>query len=247
MGESMRRWKYAPLVLVVAAGLLAGCGDDDDEETTAGDGATEDATDHSSFCAAFLELNQGESQPTADQIRDVAAMGPDTVKEPANAIADGFEEQGAEEFSSSEEFGQLYAEANEAAADECAGERITVTATEYQFDGIPSSLDAGIVAVDFDNEGGEFHEIAIARKKDGVDKTFDEILELEEDESMQYVDVAFGTFAPPGTSSVALLDLRETGEYLAVCFIPEGSTPENEEASGPPHFVHGMKHEFTVA
>ena len=35
------------------------------------------------------------------------------------------------------------------------------------------------------------------------------------------------------------------GEYVAVCFIPVGTMPDHE-GTGPPHFVEGMKQEFTV-
>lgn len=48
-----------------------------------------------------------------------------------------------------------------------------------------------------------------------------------------------------GTDVAGLFEL-ETGDYVAACFIPEGSTGD-EEGTGPPHFTKGMKTEFTVS
>lgn len=242
----MRNRRYLVLALVAMLGLVAACGDDDDDTAASPSGSPgEEAARDGDFCADFLALNAGDGPPTAEQIRAVADISPASAKADMEAIAEGFEADG-DAYTETEEFGERYAAVNKAAADECADERLTVTASEYKFEGIPSTIDAGIVAVDFVNKGGEFHEIAVARKKDGVDMSFDEILALDEEEAQEKVQVSFGTFAPPGTDSAALLDLREPGEYVAVCFIPVGSTPDNEEADGPPHFVQGMKSEFTV-
>lgn len=57
---------------------------------------------------------------------------------------------------------------------------------------------------------------------------------------------AGGTFAEPGKDAPGLFSVEEPGDYVAVCFIPLGSTPDNEEADGPPHLTQGMKVEFTV-
>lgn len=79
-------------------------------------------------------------------------------------------------------------------------------------------------------------------------------------------DAAAFAFAFPGTVSYGTADLTP-GRYVALCFLPEGATPEVlmqlEEAGvggpedtipedfpielGPPHFTKGMAHEFTVA
>ena len=46
--------------------------------------------------------------------------------------------------------------------------------------------------------------------------------------------------------TVVFTDLQP-GEYIALCFIPEGSKDENTEGQGPPHFTKGMRMEFSVA
>lgn len=60
-------------------------------------------------------------------------------------------------------------------------------------------------------------------------------------------------FGEPGDDDYFVADLEE-GEYIALCFIPVGLTPEaaaaveegGEEPQGPPHFTQGMRAEFTV-
>jgi len=129
-------------------------------------------------------------------------------------------------------------------------EKVEVTAADYSFDGIPAELPAGRVAFLLSNEGNEPHEMGLARKKDGVTESWDELLALPEDQVMEKVDQLGGAFAPnQEAKGLAIADL-EPGEYVAVCFIPVGtSIDESGEhmGDGPPHFMEGMKAEFTVA
>ena len=231
----MKRWMLFVLASLVAASVLVGCGDDDDDAAA--------DVDVAAFCDGYFDLNAGE--PTADKIRDVAADAPQAAKAPMEAIATGFEDQGGD-YTDSEEFGQQYEAVTKVAADECADDNIAVLASEYKFDGIPSEVDAGVVAATFENKGAEMHEIIVLRKKDGVEESFDDILAKDQEEAEKFVDISFGAFGPPGATSTALFDMRKGGEYVAVCFIPVGSTPDNEDAEGPPHFTQGMKTEFTV-
>ena len=66
-------------------------------------------------------------------------------------------------------------------------------------------------------------------------------------------------FAFPGTVGQTVTDFTP-GRYVALCFLPQGATPEiisqmggPEDTApagaelGPPHFTAGMIHEFTVA
>lgn len=131
--------------------------------------------------------------------------------------------------------------------DECADETMDVTAAEYKFSGIREDLSAGIVGATFENTGGEMHEIVLLRKKDGVTESFENILAKDEEEAEKLVDVSFGAFGGPGSKSSVAFDMREAGDYAAVCLIPVGSTPDaGEEVDGPPHFTQRMITEFTV-
>ena len=132
------------------------------------------------------------------------------------------------------------------------------------------------MALRLTNEGAEIHEIAILRKVDGAEMSWDEIAMLAATEDPAVEDVAEfvgAAFSPDAeTPGVAVVDL-EPGEYAAICFIPVGSLqgepqdegqgepesesePEAEGEGGPgaslaeaeydPHFAHGMIQVFTV-
>lgn len=254
----MTKRTFAAL-LATAVFFVGACGDDDttstgspsapaDDVDTGGDEADGDEQaggEFAEFCTAYSELLAGEPGPEA--IREVAAVAPEEGKEPLETIAAGFEEQG-EGFFESEEFGQAFAEIGGVANDACADETFEVTAMDYGFDGIPAELSAGTYGVDFSNEGDEFHEMVVFRKGDDTTESFEEIFAMEEDAAMALVAEIGGTFAPPGQSAGGLFDMSEPGEYVAVCFIPVGSTPEaGEEVDGPPHLTQGMISEFTVS
>jgi hypothetical protein len=138
----------------------------------------------------------------------------------------------------------------------CGWGEAAVEATDYAFEGIEDTYEAGVVSFDLTNGGEEMHEMGIFRKNDGVTESFDELLALDQEEAeAKATDVTFVEPTAPGDSDYSVVDL-EPGEYMAVCFLPVGATPELFEAvesgeqappEGPPHFVQGMKVEFTVS
>lgn len=222
------------LVILLSGGLVA-CGDDDDTEAAQGEA--------SEFCEGYLALTAGDPDPAT--IREVAATAPGEGREALEAIADGVESEG-EAYFEGDEFGDNFQTVGQVASQECADEELEVTAREYEFEGVPDSLDAGIVAVTLENEGKESHEIVLFRRADGETRSFDDLLALDEDEAKGALEEKGGTFAEPGASAPGLFQLDEPGDYVAVCFIPTGTTPDNEESEGAPHFTNGMKVEFTV-
>lgn len=247
--------KNRSLAVALAFGLLltGACGDDDDTDAATEDergtddtAAEVDEAGADGFCTAWVELNAGD--PSPEQIREAAAIAPDGASEPLGNLADGFEAEG-EAFFESEAFGKDFATVGQIANDECADEVLEVSAIDYGFEGIADEVGAGFVGIDFTNNGAELHELVILRRNDGVTQSYDEILALSEEEGGELVTEAGGSFAFPGESAATLVDLSEPGDYVAVCFIPVGSTPDagEEGGSGPPHFTEGMKTEFTVA
>lgn len=269
----------AVALLLIGALVLGACGDDDDDTTAgsgsgSGSGSTSEqaAGDTEEFCTDLIEIQSSEPEipedateeeagqleeeffenefmPQAERIRDAA---PEEVREDLTRIVEIFEEKGPGAFED-EEFGRLNTEVNTAAIDLCDAESIEVTAVDYSFQGVPSTIPAGRVGVNFENKGKELHEFVLLRKNDDTTESFDELLELPEEEAMEKVTSGFGAFAFPGSSDSRIIEL-EAGEYLAVCFIPVGLTPEvaeaaesgGEEPQGPPHFTQGMRAEFTV-
>ncbi|HVL99744.1 MAG TPA: hypothetical protein VM324_10685 [Egibacteraceae bacterium] len=132
------------------------------------------------------------------------------------------------------------------AADRCGWSSVDVTMVDYEFQGVPETLQAGPVVFSATNEGEESHEMIVFVKREGVEETWEEILGLEEAEVMERVEFVAATFAPAGEESTAAADL-DPGEYVMVCFIPQGTDASGEEAGdGPPHFQEGMFADFTV-
>jgi hypothetical protein len=130
----------------------------------------------------------------------------------------------------------------------CGWGQVDVTARDYEFSGLPDELEAGRTSIELKNEGNELHEIVLLTRNPGVTETFDEILALPEEEGMTKVRPVSFAFAAPDDDEYAVFDLP-AGEYVAVCFIPQGTISE-ETTPAPdakPHFALGMKEEFTVA
>ena len=137
-----------------------------------------------------------------------------------------------------------------------AGPAITVVGTDYHFGGLPTSVPVGTV-LSFENQGAELHEIVVFRKNDGVTQSFEELLQLPDDQALQYVTMVgeMPLFAAPGATAEGTLTIPQEGEYIALCFVPQGMTelPTDPAASldpalmaAPPHFALGMVQTFTV-
>jgi hypothetical protein len=271
------------LALVAGVTLTAAAcgGDDDDDATDATDApaalATQppapteapaapapteapEATDApagsvSAFCEAEIAIEQAlstEGDPS-EAIARAGAAAPMDVKTAFDTVLAEFEASGGE----SDAFNEAYAEMMSWMKDNCGYNTLEVTTTEYAFAGIPDEVPAGPTIITMTNLGEEFHEVLLMRKNDGVTESFEEILALGEEESQSKVTMAGAAFGPPGAESHGATTL-EPGDYLAICFLPEGATPELmaqmegpesslPEGAGPPHFTHGMLFEFTVA
>ena len=240
LGGHVVRTRWVVVLGVLAASVLVGCGDDDDTDDAAGPANA--AADATGFCPTYVELSAGK--PTAEEMRALADKAPQPAATALNDLADGLEADGDAYFQT-EEAGELFTALGEAAAAECADSSLDVTAVDFGFQGMPTSVDAGLVGVNLTNEGNEFHEFVVFRKADAAGRSFDEILALGQQEAAGLLQEKGGTFAAPGGRGVGLIELGEPGEYMAVCFIPLGSTPESE-GDGLPHFTEGMKAEFTV-
>ncbi len=132
-------------------------------------------------------------------------------------------------------------------AEECGFKTVTVTAREYEFQGIPKALRTGTVVFELQNEGAEVHEMAFGRIKG--DASLEALLELPEEERVRLDRIqALGlrAEAAPGDSDVALVTFTRRGRYSVVDFVPVGTTSLGADADGPPHHDEGMFAEFTV-
>ena len=158
--------------------------------------------------------------------------------------------------------------------DNCGFTEINVTAADYNYTGLEAEYPVGPAVITLTNDGTEVHEMIVLRVNDDVTETAAEIVALPEEEAFSKVALKTVAFAFPGTEGFGSTDL-EPGRYIAVCFIPQGATPEvmqqlmesgegppgegsapegsapegsgPELELGPPHHTQGMLQEFTVA
>jgi len=269
-----RRWIAAALAVVALGTVLSACGDDDDDEGAASGSPSEAEAggDLEIYCEKTLEIESaGEPEvdfetaseeeiataiksfaterliPIADEI---VANAPEAVHDDIEVlyaavekVADTGDFEGAFETPEVEAASDRVHEHD---LDACDWNRVDVTAKEYAFEGIDSELDAGATSFEFSNKGKEAHELVVIRKNDDTEESFDELLKLPEEEAQKKTTFVGATFGPPGDEDYVVLDL-EAGDYIALCFIPVGTTSEEDEGDGPPHFTQGMKHEFTVS
>ena len=120
----------------------------------------------------------------------------------------------------------------------------------------PNEVEAGSELTFTNASDKEPHELVLFHIPDGEERSIDELLALPEAEAQAAVGAPVGVAfaAQPGSEGEVVegeLVVEEPGRYVALCFLPVGSTPEsiedeNAQPSGPPHFTQGMKLEFTV-
>lgn len=145
------------------------------------------------------------------------------------------------------------ASASAASASASASAGTEVLGIDYGYQGISENLPVG-TAITFRNGGQEAHEIVLARKNAGVTTSFEELLAMPEEESSKLVTFVGQLMANPGETAEGQLALDGAGDYLAICFFPQGWTeipegtpdPAASLPAGAPHFTLGMLQEFTV-
>jgi hypothetical protein len=249
-----KRWTAALLVLPLLLGVAA-CGDDDDDtDEGSSASASEEEAAGGDTCQTWLDITAAfNGEPTIEQMDplfdDLTANAPEEIAddvEVATTTAREVLETGNFELFETPEMGEALANADGYHFEHCeADEKLEITAVDYAFTGLPEELPAGTVFLEMTNATthGEAHEIGIARKKDGVTETWDEILALGEEESDAKIEFVGGGFAEAeGDVGYVFLQDLAPGEYLAACFVPVGG-----EEEGAPHFTEGMLHEFTVS
>lgn len=143
----------------------------------------------------------------------------------------------------------------------------TVTAVDYSFQDLPSSVQAGTTLELKNASTKELHEMVVFRIPDNEQRPVQELVRLPEDQLMAVFGQggpAMVLLAPPGGGDVikAVGDgkLTEKGRYAVACFIPTGVDPTayltaTEAAgggppdlpdAGPPHIAQGMFGQITV-
>jgi hypothetical protein len=225
--------------------VLSACGSDDDSSS-----ANAEACD--AWIAAdtavinFLISGEGDADSVNAAFDATIAVAPDELADTVTELKTEAQPQLDDPSTdASEKTLELYGDAITWTGENCDVDTVDVTATEYEYDGIPDELSAGYHVVNFSNEGQEQHEMFAFKINDGVTESLDEIFALPEEEIFGKITPVNGTFAFPGKNDTSSWNLASAGNYAVVCFIPVGSVGETE-GDGPPHLTEGMLQEFTV-
>ncbi|MEO7573276.1 MAG: hypothetical protein ABIX10_12655, partial [Acidimicrobiales bacterium] len=140
---------------------------------------------------------------------------------------------------------------------------VEVTAVDYDFEGLPDSVEAGTKLSLTNTSDVELHELVAFALPDGETRSAEELFKLPESElgGLFAGEPAMVLLAPPsgGEQIPAVGDgtLSEPGQYVLFCSVPQGADPEEflnapptdgppDVEGGPPHFVQGMYADLTV-
>ena len=108
----------------------------------------------------------------------------------------------------------------------CEFTELNVTTKEYSFEGLPQEVPAGTAVITMDNQGAEFHEVLLLKVNDGVTDTADRSALAArggaDDEGLD----GQRHVRPSGRSVLRRRRASTPGRYIAVCFLPQGATPE---------------------
>lgn len=262
-----QRW-WSGLAVVVALSLVAAaCGDDDDDAATggtpadAGSDTTAAATggssgssggggggDSAAFCQARVDLEAqfGAEEPDVAAVtgilEDFGAAAPADLAGNVTGLSAALASAAESGSDPAEDpaFDENLAPIDEYVLAECGFDTIDVTAGEYQFTGIPTTVPAGTVAFSFTNDGSEPHELIMFKRADGEERPIEELLALPEEQMFSALTFAGAAQADPGRTTASIPTL-EPGSYIGVCFLPTGGVE-----GSPPHFMEGMTAEFEV-
>ena len=198
----------------------------------------------------IAQVQQSYDQNLAPPLAEFEANAPGSIREDVDKgleIFRKFREQPDPAILEDPEFEAIGQRIDAHLFEECKeGSTAEVAAEEYAFKDLPAELEAGVLRVKFDNMGKEVHELVFVTPKAGVTESLEELLALPEEQAQQKVDAFFAAFQGPDEHTFGVVELQP-GDYLAVCFIPQGMTSPDQEIEGPPHFTLGMRQPVKVS
>lgn len=140
---------------------------------------------------------------------------------------------------------------------------LEITASDYEFHGVPDEITAGTELMLRNDSSAEVHEVVAIRLPDDEKRSIAEIVLLPPEEFGAFFPLVETVLvAPPGEDGVAVEGtglFTEPGRYALICVIPTGADPDEymaaaaaadggppDVAGGPPHMTQGMFAELTV-
>jgi hypothetical protein len=272
MLEGIVRRATAVLLAAGSVAMVAACGSDDSGDSTSADSADAKLA---AGCAADKNISDGINQffqntpalqsgkpPTKAQLPQVQANYDKYVAGPlaqvvqnapaqlkADVTAAGNAVKQLRATGSPEQLGSPAVQRAGSNIDgyyfkSCPGQKAAITGVDYAFGGAKPTYAPGAIRFQFVNKGKEDHEMVIVKKKPGTTESFDQLLKLPESQTRSKVQFLGSAEGGPGTTNYLAASLTK-GDYLMLCSITKGTT-SGKEGKGPPHFVLGMKSEFSV-
>ncbi|HUR74375.1 MAG TPA: hypothetical protein VMZ00_08865 [Sporichthya sp.] len=188
----------------------------------------------SAFSAPYAELKRTAQAAVAPDVDQLISL-----LDAAIASGDG-------DFMFKPDFAAADKKVDDFLSNSCGFNKISGTAADYEFTGLPSVSPAGVTGLTLTNAGNEFHEMVLMRINDDVTTGIQELFQLSESELNSKIVPMGVVLASPGTTATNFFDVR-SGRYAVLCFISKGSTADtNFQGSGPPHFTLGMLAELRV-
>lgn len=152
---------------------------------------------------------------------------------------------------------------DDSGSDDGAGDELLVTGADYEFRGLPETVEIGTQLALTNISEEEVHEIVLLKVADDETRPLSELLALPEDERNAIAQFQGVTVAFPGEDAVftdGSMSLTEPGRYVLICSIPTGADPQAyrdavadpdaqgppDVEGGPPHLVNGMAAEIEV-
>jgi hypothetical protein len=158
--------------------------------------------DLAAFCAARMEANAAQTKSENQAVLDkLNAAAPAAVSGPMSDLLSLFKKKGMKAFESEQGLA-LIAQIDAFVYDNCPGKQVGVTASDYQFTGMPTTLPAGPTKFKLTNSAPkENHEMAILRLTSaGQSLDLMKLLGTPENKSGKYIDNSKSAFmyAPAG-------------------------------------------------
>ena len=201
------------------------------------------------FCKVNLAVDASPEGPTKKLLQKFRDTAPADIAQTVDDAVTMFEDQGEAAFEDPT-FAAKIAEIDQYVVDNCGYETVDVAWAITASPVSPRrSTRVWWRSRSATTERSSTSSLVVRFKGDA---TVDDLLALPENASAKarkklVQEIPGGGFAAPGESDLALINLAKSGRYVAVCFVPVGSTPDVEDGGdGPPHVHEGMTAEFTV-